>query len=261
MESRDVAMETAVAEIDGRHVPVAWARPVDAAPRATVVLLHGLGAAKEAQAPEAAALARAGFEAFVPDAPHHGERRTPLLDAALAAPGVADAHELFLKILREEIAELPSVVAWLAAAGRGPLGVIGISMGAYAALGASFVQARDARLRAVVSILGSPDWAPRCGEPTAQAREWMAEAPVHAPERHLLPPRALLLANAGRDVFVPAARARAFAERLRPAYAAHPERLEYVEYPDSEHFMLERDWHDLWSRSVAWLDRFLPLTA
>lgn len=239
--------------IGGRRVPALWVRPRGLA-RATVVVLHGLGASKEAQAPEAAALARAGFEALAIDAPHHGARRSALADQALAAAGVAEAHELFLRILRDEIDELPAVVSWLEASGRRALGVVGISMGAFAALGAA---ARDPRLRAVVSILGSPDWAPRAGEPTPLARAWMAEAPVHTPERFADPPRALLLANAGRDVFVPAARTRAFAERLRPLYAACPERLEVLEYAESEHFMRERDWLDLWARSVAWLERFL----
>jgi hypothetical protein len=252
MNSNGISVVSEDLALECGRVPAAWTRPRDGAPRGTVILLHGLGAAKEVQAPEACTLARAGFEALALDAPYHGARRTPHLHEALATADVAAAHEIMIGLVREWIAEIPMVVTWLGDAGRGPIGIVGISMGAFTALGAA---ARDARLRAVVSILGSPDWSPRTGEPTARARRWMAEAPVHAPER--FPPRALLLATAGRDVFVPAARARAFADSLRPRYADHPERLAYVEYAASDHFMLERDWADLWTRTVAWLERFL----
>lgn len=219
------------------------------------LLLHGLGASKEVQQKEASSLACAGLVAVSVDAPHHGARRTPLLDEIAAATGAA-AHELFLRMLREAIAEVPLLVDHLRREGCGPIGVIGISMGAYAALGAA---AADPRIEVVVSILGSPEWSPPHGEISAAARAWMSEAPVYRPER--FPPRALLLGNAGRDVHVPPHGARAFAEALRPYYAQWPERLHYEEYPESGHFMREGDWEDLWGRAVEWLRRWLGVAS
>ena len=221
-----------------------------------VLLLHGFNSTPpQAKDKEASSLAAAGFTVLAVEAPHHGARRSPLVDAVIEAQG-PPAHELFLRIVRESVAELPAVVDRALQEHGGPLGVVGISMGAYTALAAAAV---EPRLAVVVSILGSPDWAPREGEPTATNRAWLTEAPMHHPGR--FPPRALLLANAGRDVNVPPAASRAFAAKLRPRYAAHPERLDYREYPESEHFMREDDWSDLWSRTLEWLSRYLATPA
>ena len=73
---------------------------------------------------------------------------------------------------------------------------------------------------------------------------------MHHPAR--FPPRAVLLANAGRDENVPPAPARAFAAALQPYYAERPDRLRYVEYPESGHFMREGDWNELWYTAVGW---------
>jgi uncharacterized protein len=229
-------------------VPVRVAEPAAAA-RGAVLLLHGLGARKEVQDAEAASLAAAGYQVVTPDAPHHGARRGPLLDAILAATGSA-AHELFLDLVEESAAELPRLVDALGA----PAAVVGISLGAYVALAAA---AADPRLAPIVSILGSPDWTPP-GAPTERTRAALTRAPVHHAER--FPPRPLLLANAGRDVSVPPGAARAFAADLAPRYR-DPARLSYVEYPESEHRMRGQDWDDLWRRVRAFLGYFVAPAA
>lgn len=239
-------------DVGTARVPLCILRRADGPAGPPVLLLHGFSSTPpRAGDKEASSLAAAGFTVLAVEAPHHGARRSPLVDAVIEAQG-PPAHELFLRIVRESAAELPAVVGRALQEYGGPLGVVGISMGAYTALAAA---AADPRLAVVVSLLGSPDWAPREGEPTPTNRAWLAEAPARHPER--FPPRALLLANAGRDVNVPPAATRAFAAALRPLYADLPDRLEYREYPDSEHFMREDDWNDLWSRTLAWLKRHL----
>jgi dienelactone hydrolase len=234
------------------RVPALVTRGTPDAPKsAAVLLLHGLSSSKEVQQKEASSLARAGLTAVAVDAPHHGARKTPLLDAIMAATG-APAHAILLRMLREAIAEIPRVVDHLLREGYGPVGVMGISMGAFTALGAT---AADSRIAAAVSILGSPDWWPVKGEIDDSVRPWLDEAPARRPER--FPPRALLLANAGRDESVPPEPARRFAETLRPYYARFPERLRYLEYPESGHFMRETDWDDLWGNTVGWLTTHL----
>lgn len=250
----DIVIKEAVYPAGDHAVPVILTRPAHAAPgapRPTVLLLHGLSSQKETQQKEASSLAGAGLFVVSVDAPHHGARRSGLLDDILAATGKA-AHGIFVRMLREAIAEIPLLVDHLAREGHGPVGVAGISMGAYCALGAA---AADPRLAAVVSILGSPDWTHPSGEVDDSVRPLLEEAPARHPER--FPPRALFLANGGRDTNVPPHEARAFAEALRPLYAAWPDRLSYKEYPESSHFMREEDWNDLWSRSIAWLRTYL----
>ena len=247
-------MITRTTEIDigSARVPANITRASEDAPKSAAVLfLHGLSSSKETQAKEADSLARAGFTAVTIDAPHHGARRSPLLDEIIAATG-APAHAILLRMLREAIGEIPRVVDHLLREGYGPIGIAGISMGAFATLGAA---AADPRLVAVVSILGSPDWWPVKGEIDDAERPWLEEAPVRRPE--VFPPRALLIANAGRDVNVPPEPARRFAETLRPYYAQWPERLRYIEYPESGHFMREGDWDDLWRKTVEWLTTHL----
>jgi hypothetical protein len=155
-------------------------------------------------------------------------------------------------MLREAIAEIPLLVSGLLEEGHGPIGLAGVSMGAYVALGAT---AADPRIVVVASILGSPDWWPPHGQVDDAVRPWLDEAPSRHPER--FHPRAVLLANAGRDVNVLPDAARHFAEVLRHHYRDQADRIHHVEYPESAHFMREEDWNDLWGRTVGWLGRYL----
>ena len=50
---------------------------------------------------------------------------------------------------------------------------------------------------------------------------------------------------------------RDFIARLRPLYTSAPHALEYVEYPESGHFMSERDWKDVWARAAAFFEQHL----
>jgi len=247
----EVVHESTERRAGDRRIPLRITRPAAGRRGPPVLLLHGLGVSKETHDKEAASLARAGFTAVAVDAPHHGERRTRLLDEMHDATGSA-AHAILLRMVRDAAEEMPLLVDWLAEEIPGPVGVVGVSMGAYIALAA---MAREPRIAAAVSILGSPDWSPRSGEPDNAVRPWLAEAPAHHPER--FPPRPVLLGNGGRDVNVPPEGARRFEAALRPLYAQWPERLCYVEYPESDHFMRGEDWDDLWARTLRWFGTYL----
>jgi alpha-beta hydrolase superfamily lysophospholipase len=251
MNEMELVVDAVECPAGPHRIPVLLTRCAAGAKRPAVLLLHGLGASKEVQQKEASSLARAGFFAVTVDAPHHGARKTPLLDEIGAATGSA-AHAIFLRMVREAIAEIPLLVDHLLREGHDPVGVMGISMGAYVALGAA---AAEPRLAAVVSILGSPDWTPPDGAIDEAIRPWLLESPERCPERFA--PRAVLLANAGRDTTVLPEGARRFVAALRPCYAAWPERLRYEEYPESGHFMLESDWDDLWAKTLQWFRAYL----
>lgn len=229
-----------------------WTRP-DRSRAPAVLFFPGLSAAKEVQDAEARSLAAHGMAAVVVDPPHHGARRSGLLDEIAGAQG-DDAHRILLRIVREAIAEVPALVDELLARRHPRVAIGGISMGAFVALGAATV---EPRLAAVVSILGSPDWTPRSGHVPDELRGAVAADPQRRMDR--FPPRPIILLNAGRDQHVPPDAARRLHEALRehPHYAAHPDDLVHHEYPDSDHFVREQDWHDLWARTLAFLGRAL----
>ena len=235
----------------GREPIPVWLVEPRGAARGSVVVLHGLGASKEVQGKELEALAQAGWLAVGLDAPHHGERRTPWLDAMAEASGAA-AHAMFLRMLPLLVDDVVAAVDHLSDATPGPVGVLGISMGAYAALAAAV---REPRVAVTVSILGSPDWSARPGAESEQAEALARDAPIHQAARFA--PRPLFLANAGRDAHVAPEPARRLAALLRPHYASAPGRLQHVEYPESDHFMRPADWDDLWQRVEAFLDHHL----
>lgn len=210
-----------------------------AAARGTVLFFHGLGASKEVHLQDVEPLAERGLLVALVDNVGHGER-----------PPSAEQLELirrlgwqgaFLEAVRRTAEEVPALLDALTRdCGAMRFGVSGVSMGGYITYGAVL---RDRRILAAAPILGSPDWDGLPDSPHRQAS--------------LFFPCALLAQNAGRDTTVPARHARTFHAQLVPYYAQAPERLQYVEYPDSAHFMEERDWLAARDRAVAWLDRFL----
>lgn len=216
-----------------------------------MLFYHGLTANKEVQDGEASSLAAHGLAAVVVDAPHHGARRSPLLDEMATARGGA-AHRILLRIVDEAIREVPRLVDELLARGHSSVAIGGISMGAFIALAAAV---EEPRLSAVVSILGSPDFTPKSGNVPEDLRERVARSPIHRLDA--FPPRPLLLANAGRDEHVSPEPARRLYEALRSRYGDRTDLLVHREYPESTHFVREEDWRDLWAVTVDFLVRTL----
>jgi pimeloyl-ACP methyl ester carboxylesterase len=227
-----------------------WTRP-DRAKAPAVLFFPGLSANKEVQDGEARSLMENGFAAVVVDAPHHGARRSSLLDEMASASG-DQAHHILLRLIGEAIAEIPALVDELLARGHRTVAIGGISMGAFIALGAAV---EEPRLSAIVSILGSPDFAPRSGNVPDNLRERVARSPIHQLAR--FPPRPVLLLNGGRDDRVPPDPARRFHEALRPLYGDRETAVHYREYPESGHFVREDDWRDLWQCVLSFLHAHL----
>jgi uncharacterized protein len=235
--------------VDGR-IPVLKLH-FEPRPGPAVLVLHGLGADAETQRGELNTLAHRGLSAVGVDAPHHGARRDGWLDERERL-GPPEAHARLLHAIRESTRDVSRVIDHVIHEGHGPIGLVGISFGAYTAL---TVAMEDSRVRATVSLLGSPDWSPREGPITEELHELMRHAPVHRPwdcARH-----PLLMVNAGRDSVVPPHGARDFARTLwqgLPGWGSH---VEYVEYPESDHMMRQQDWEDSWDRTLGFLRRHL----
>lgn len=221
--------------------------PEWAAERGTVLFYHGFGGSKVRVSGYAEALAAAGFLAVCLDAVGHGDRRYPdfeviFNDVRWDADFEATESE-FLQVIDESAAEVPAIVDDLFArdwAREDRLGIGGRSLGgniSYAAVLA------DRRLRAMVSVVGSPEW--------TLPRE---HSPHLRPEQFF--PVAVQSQSAEHDEFVPAEPVREFHRTLLPFYGADPGRNEYVEYAAS-HFLTPDLNHDSQQRAVAWFDRWL----
>ena len=233
--------------VDGR-IPVLKVHD-EPRPGPAVLVLHGLGANADTQRGELNALATWGLSAVGVDAPHHGARRDGWLDE-MAWLGPPESHARLLHAIREAAHDVSRVIDHVVREGHGPIGLAGISFGAYTAL---TVAANDSRVRATVSLLGSPDWTPREGPISEEIRGLMHHAPVHRPWDCARNP--LFLINASRDGIVPPHWARDFA---RTIWAWHPGlHVEHFEYPESEHMMRQEDWDDAWRRALGFLRRNL----
>ncbi|HEY3998993.1 MAG TPA: alpha/beta fold hydrolase [Candidatus Xenobia bacterium] len=201
---------------------------------ALVLLYHGLGACKETQRAEAESLARAGFLVATVDAWGHGARRLERFEERVDGP---EFKLWFARMLAGSVQEIPDIVdALLGLTGPLPVAVAGISMGGCIAFGAPLY---DSRVTAIVPILGSPDWGLGQDLP-----EEAGPNPLHHPDE--VTRAAVLAFNAGKDENVPPDKARTFLSG----------RGEYHEYAESTHFMREEDWHDLWRRTLEWLERW-----
>ncbi|HEY0133319.1 MAG TPA: alpha/beta fold hydrolase [Nannocystis sp.] len=233
------------------EVPALVCSPAGVAGAPAVLFYHGLRASKEVHRKEGRLLAQAGFAAVLIDAPHHGARHDALLEQR-DITGLA-LDRLLVRLVTDAVAEVPALVDQLLAAGHRSVAIAGISMGAYIALAAAVV---EPRLAAIVSLLGSPSWAPEDGVP-ADMMEAVGRDPLHLHDA--LVARPLLMINGGKDVNVRPEGARELAALLRPKYAAAgaSEALVHVELPDADHFPGERDWDTLWTTTVGFLTRIL----
>ena len=235
--------------VDG-HIPVLKVHG-EPRPGPAVLVLHGLGASADVQRGELEAVAHAGLSAVGVDAPHHGARRDGWVEE-LERREPTGFHVQLLHGIRETTWEVPRVIDHLVREGHGPIGLVGISFGAYTALA---VAQEDTRVRATVSLLGSPDWAPREGPLTEELQALMRHAPIHRPGDCARHP--LLLINAGRDTVVPPQAARDFARRLQAERAGWGAPVEYLEYPESDHMMRPEDWWASWDRTLGFLRHHL----
>ena len=102
----------------------------------------------------------------------------------------------------------------------------------------------EKRISVAAPILGSPKW-----------KSSILESPHHYPQ--YFSSIALLSQNAGLDTSVPAKMAREFHEILKPYYKKNPKKLNYIEFPNSDHFMREEDWEILWNNTLEWFETHL----
>lgn len=222
-------------------VPLLVARPAGArGPLPLVLWLHGFRSRKEDNRDELARLADAGLLAVGVDAVAHGAR-TPADVEARRAASAGGAYPVMLALAIATADDVPAVVRALVDEGLADaarVGVVGISMGAFAAYRAVRVAPG---LRAAVAVLGSPEW------PHPESPHHDAGAFHHV---------ALLQVTAERDESVPPDAARRFHAALAAAHPA-PAHVRYVELAGAPHLMDAAAWERAMDETRRWLVRHL----
>ena len=216
--------------------------------RGTIICLHGVLSRKENLHDDCTALAQAGFLVIAPDAPYHGDREDKgLLHAVTEGwKGVVipEYPRPGARIHEQAARELPGLVdVALAQTPRG-VGIWGYSMGGMMAFRAVTI---DPRLKAAVCLNATP------------VLKDTSLNPAEFPQRFA--PCALMIVNARLDEGIAPDPAREFAQTLKPFYHNMPERLEYVEYEHSGHYLRPEDWADFRQRAAQWFGKHLSNAA
>lgn len=207
-------------------------------PRPVVLWCHGFRADALAHAAELERVAAAGFLAIGIDAVDHGARRDPQLAARVTA-SAEGARPVMLEVVRQTAQELPALIDELVqhhCADRERVSVVGISMGAFICY---LAIARSLPVRAVVSLLGDPEWR----DDDSPHRQLARFADV-----------ALLSVTAEHDVSVPPAPVRQFHRSLRHAF--HSPRHHHHELRGAGHLTSAAAWDEAMVMTLDWLHRY-----
>jgi alpha-beta hydrolase superfamily lysophospholipase len=225
------------------------ASPEESARHGTVLFYHGFGESKDGYVEVLQQLAQAGFLAVGIDGVGHGERRYP--DFKKRFPpfepqliGNLDLEAAFLAVVRATVQELPQIIDALTERGwihAQRVGITGHSFGGFVTYAAVVA---DQRIQVAAPVVGSPQW----------KLPWPDSPHLH-PDRFF--PTALLSQTAGKDTRVWPDFAHAFHQQLAPYYIQAPERLHYIEYPDSPHDLTNADWQSAWNAVVQWFSTYL----
>lgn len=212
-----------------------------------VIVLHGLGGDKERMLPALYEFAKGGCRAVAVDVRLHGERSgAGAREARLGADYFGTTADMIEGTARDVSRLLDHFGAVRAA-------IHGISLGGYITFAALLT---EPRLHAASVAMGSPDWVGPLrrfglgpGHP-AYDRALRLNPLELLPQT--LPPRPLLMLHGAADEVVSPDGVIALEQRLRPLYAAHPERLVLELYPGHGHSYSD----DMLRRSVEWVGEF-----
>jgi len=241
------------------EIPVLVGFPAHSESAPLLILSHGFTRSREDWRERIPQLADRGFFVAALDNRGHGNRGGPDFLARASRRGKWDLLEIRRMIL-ETAEDIRMVIDGLLEGGRidgSRIGLAGVSMGAFASLKAAVL---DVRIRAVVSNIGSPYWDDVFSgslEESDPARRDVLRTfaennqPASFPNRFF--PRAVLFQTGGTDPHLDSSRVGEFCQVLGDAYAAAPEKLGWMEFPDAGHDFLP----EMWDNTLQWFDRFL----
>lgn len=213
-----------------------------------VLLLHGLGSAKERLLPTMYAFAERGYRTIAPDARLHGERAgADTRDERLQNDYLPTMYE----IVGGTTADLSLLLDRLQIR---KAALHGISLGGVIAFAALV---REMRFQAAAVALGSPDWAglaTHFGVPADHPM--LAAMALQSPltlAAGAYPPRPLLMLHGALDERIPAQGVQALYQRLFPLYGSE-DRLKLVIYEGLGHTYTD----EMLQQSLMFIERFFP---
>jgi pimeloyl-ACP methyl ester carboxylesterase len=228
-------------------------------PPPLVILSHGFNRSKEDWRGRIPELAARGYFAVALDNRGHGERTGPDFLSRTKRDGKWEILAI-RQLIEETAGDIRTVVDGIlrkANADKERIGLMGVSMGAFASLKAAVL---DTRIRAVISNIGSPYWddvfAGSVEEGDPDRRRILADfaagrQPAAFPDRFF--PKAILFQVGELDPHLDPGRVRDFARRLGKIYSAMPERVQCLEFPGITHEFTPA----MWENTLGWFERFL----
>lgn len=233
-----------------------------------VIFSHGLGGSKEHDARRMENLARRGLFVVQIDGHLHGERKIPgIFPQGKTLGRLGDdysiwVHQSSISHTSRDISRIIDSLSARSDVDLSRVGVAGISMGSCTSLVAAW---REPRISVVVGLIGAVDfWYDVTKTPPGPAQDAKRNAlslrvrqlvNSHNVQDHkaAYAPKALFLANGGRDDGIDIETIRKFVKDLKPSYEAYPDRLGFLEEPEVGHAVTDR----MWDEGTRWLVRYL----
>jgi fermentation-respiration switch protein FrsA (DUF1100 family) len=248
-------------------VPAIAVHPAAGGPLPVAIVLHGFRGGKEGMEDWCRGLAARGVFAVALDAHLHGERSIAGIfhGDRIAFLGEEYAVWVHQTSIARTVKDVPAVLEALARRAdvdATRVGATGVSMGGAASMVLAW---REPRVRVVASVIGSVDfWWDVTKLPPGPEQE--ARRASYGPRLHELvdsldpmsrldriPPKAVLLVNAGRDEFIDLESVRRFVAALGPLYGENRGRLRFVPFPEAAHTVTEA----MWEEAADWIIRGL----
>jgi hypothetical protein len=205
----------------------------------TIICSHCLSSSKGEWLKDLELLAEAGFLLIAIDNVGHGDRLYADFEERFSKSNTRKDSEL-IAVIKETSAEIPDIVEELLAenlALPGKTGIFGVSLGGFITYATI---SEGSQISVAVSLLGSPRWWMRPEE----------NCPFDNPQR--FSEVKLLSLTAEKDELVPANHAQAFHKVLKTGFADYEQRFKYINFPESGHFMREKDWRKALEQVASW---------
>lgn len=237
-----------------------------------VIFMHGIRGSKEGDGQRMRDLAARGYFVVAIDAHLHGERKIPGMFGPKSALSDAGGEDYSIWFHQSSVAhtarDVSKIIDALSARGdvdASRIAVMGISMGSSTCM---VVAWREPRISVVVALIGAVDFwydmTKTAPGPEQDARRKALSPRVRQLVASLNPrdrmsaiaPKALFLANGGRDKGIDIQSVKKFVKELQPSYKNYPDRLKLLEEPEVGHSVTDR----MWKEGTEWLLRQLPPT-
>lgn len=233
-----------------------------------VIFSHGLGGNKEQYPQRMQELAGKGLFVVTIDGHLHGERKIPGIFPQGKTLGRLGedysiwVHQSSISHTSRDISKIIDALSARSDVDLTRIGVGGVSMGSCTSMVSAW---RDQRISVIAGLIGAVDFwydvTKTPPGPDQDAKRNALSPRVRQLVNSLNPqdrksayaPKALFLANGGRDDGIDIESVRKFVRDLKPSYEAHPDRLALLEVPEVGHAVTDR----MWDEGIQWLVRYL----